>query len=522
MTVCQILTCVLLQLEEFYRVNRPNILHLFSDQQRADSIQALGAYSFLQTPHLDRLCAEGTAFRSAYTPAAECVPSRACMITGMYADKTRCGCNLDSMPPAAAPTLMSLLHDSGYYTHGVGKCHFTPDPWALRGFSSRDTLEEIAQDPDGDDYLRWLKRQGFDHVLEPHGIRGEMYYTPQPSQLPAELHPTQWVGDRSISFIEREKDGDRPWYLYAGFVHPHPPFAPPNPWHKLYRGPEMPPPVIPEKTDELLCYINHFQNRFKFRDQGLDAHLIGCIRAYYFACVSFIDFQVGRVLAALEATGQLENTLIVFSSDHGELLGDFGCFGKRSFHEASQKIPLIVRQPSRFEAGATCDEPASLVDLLPTFLAAAGLETPAEADGMDLAALARGEERGMPIHFHYARGEDAIIGAIDEGWKYIWSAPDARAFLFDRNEPTEQASGLCDGRSAEAAERLSAQVRNRAALYSFSSDNLDSDGEWLRRKPKEMSLDPMVGLLYQDVPCSKPQLPTPYILDYPKKNILGL
>lgn len=504
-------------------MSRPNILHLFSDQQRVDSIRALGGPGFLQTPHLDRLCREGTAFSSAYTPVAECVPARACMITGMYADKTGCGSNLDSMPPAETPTLMSHLRDAGYRTHGVGKCHFTPDPWALRGFQTRDTMEEIAHDPEGDNYLRWLRGQGFDHVLEPHGIRGEMYYTPQPSQLPAELHPTQWVGDRCVDFVGAQADGGQPWYLYAGFVHPHPPFAPPNPWHKLYRAPEMPLPHLPENREELMCFINHFQNRYKYRDRGLDLNLIRCIRAYYYACVSFLDHQIGRILAALEASGQLENTLIVFSADHGELLGDFGCFGKRSFHDASQRVPLIVRQAGRFEAGAECAAPASLVDLLPTFLTAAGATVPGEADGMDLAALASGESRGEPVYFHYSRGEDAMLGVIEDDWKYAWSAPDARGYLFDRHERPEALNRVDEaGEAAEAHARLDVALRSRAARYPFASENLDSDGAWVRRAPKQMPEDPDAGLLYQDPPCAHPQLPVPFKLDYPRENVLGL
>jgi len=504
-------------------MERPNIVHLFADQLRVDAIRALSELDFLQTPHLDRLCREGTVFTSAYTPVAECVPARACMITGMYADKTGCGSNLDDMPPESTPTLMSRLRDLGYRTHGVGKCHFTPDPWAMRGFETRDTMEEIAYDPGGDDYLQWLKGKGFDHVLEPHGIRGEMYYTPQPSQLPAELHPTQWVGDRCVEFIDREVKNERPWYLYAGIIHPHPPFAPPNPWHKLYRAPEMPLPYLPENRDELMCFINRFQNRYKYRDRGLDLQLIRCIRAYYYACVSFIDYQVGRILDALESAGQLDHTLIVYSSDHGELLGDFGCFGKRSFHDASQRVPLIVRQPGRFEAGARCASPASLVDLLPTFLSAAGDRAPSDADGKDLAALAAGEARGEPVYFHYGRGEDALLGAVDENWKYAWSAPDTRGYLFASSERSERSNRINEpGLAAEASARLDETVRRRAARYPFSSANLSADGAWLRRRPKRMPEDPDAFLLYQDPPYAKPTVPEPFELDYPRENVLGL
>ena len=383
-------------------MQRPNILHLFVDQQRFDTIAALGS-SWVRTPNLDRLCREGTAFTRAYTPSAECVPARCSMITGMYADKTGCGSNADRMVPEDHPTLMSLLGEGGYRTHGVGKCHFTPDFWAMRGFQSRDTSEEIAEVPEGDDYLKFVEGKGFRHVLEPHGVRGEMYYVPQPSQLPAEVHHSQWVADRCRAFVGRQQRARVPWYLYAGFIHPHPPFTPPNPWHKLYRAPDMPLPYLPENVDELTCFINQFQNRYKYRDRGLDLNLIRCMRAYYAACISFVDHQVGRVLDKLESTGELDNTLIVFTADHGELLGDFGCFGKRSFHEVSQRVPLIVRQPGRFKKGGRCEVPASLVDLLPTFLAAAGQPVPPECDGVDFGALAR--ERATARRFIFTTRE---------------------------------------------------------------------------------------------------------------------
>lgn len=222
----------------------PNILHICTDQQRTDTIGALGGW--VQTPHLDRLVHEGTSFTRAYTPAPECVPARCSMITGLYADRTGCAFNGDPMPnDEEAPTLMRLLSEGGYRTHGVGKCHFTPDPQAMKGFQSRSSSEEIVNDPCQDSYRRFLAENGFGHVMEPLGVRSEMYYIPQPSPIPAHLHHSQWVADECIGFIDKESS-EAPWYLYAGFIQPHPPFSPPSPWHKLYRWPDVPPPYLPD------------------------------------------------------------------------------------------------------------------------------------------------------------------------------------------------------------------------------------------------------------------------------------
>ena len=135
--------------------------------------------------------------------------------------------------------------------------------------------------------------------------------------------------------------------------------APPAPWYKLYRGPLMPPPNVPADVDSLLTHINRVQNRFKFRDQGIDRHAVRSLKAFYYAAISFIDHQIGRITQALEQADLLDDTLIVFHSDHGELLGDYDSFGPRSFHDAASRVPLIVRYPSRFARGLRCERVAS-------------------------------------------------------------------------------------------------------------------------------------------------------------------
>jgi arylsulfatase A-like enzyme len=480
-------------------MRQPNILFLFTDQQRFNSIQALGT-PWMKTPNLDRLCREGTAFTSAYTPAAECVPARCCLITGNYVHHHGCASNAESMPPEDTPTFMSRLADAGYRTHGVGKCHFTPNSAAMRGFQTRDISEEIPKVGEKDDYADFVKEKGYGHVVEPIGIRGEMYYIPQPSQVPEEVHHSHWVADRCIDFIQGQKEKDQPWMLYGGFIHPHPPFAPPNPWHKMYRAPDMPLPYLPEDDGSLTCFINRFQNRYKYRDRGLDLNLVRCIRAYYAACISFMDYQVGRILNQLEAQGELDNTLIVFSSDHGELLGDFGCFGKRSFHDATSRIPLIARWPDHFPAGKKCQHPASLVDIAPTFLAAAGLDEKQEdtLEGVDLSTLANDTCDREAVFFQYHRGENAGVGVVTEDFKYAWSAPDQRAYLFSRDE-TPEAHNL-----AGASEHKQNEVKLKAILVehlragNFADELLSDTGAFVSAPIRKMPEDPDEGLLFQD------------------------
>ncbi len=481
--------------------SRPNILLIFTDQQRADTIGALNPV--IRTPVADRLCAEGALFTHAYTPAPVCVPARCSLIFGQYAIKTGCLENNYPMPEATRerPTFMSALAGAGYQAHGVGKMHFTPDPHALRGFESRDRSEEMAG-PADDDYAAWLKTNGFDYVQDTNGVRGEMYYIPQPAQLPAWAHNSHWVADRSVDFLRR-RDRSRPFLLMASFIDPHPPFAPPVPWNKLYRGPSMPLPKRPPDMRNLWTHINRIQNRYKYRDAGIDDRLLQTMKAYYYATISFIDYNVGRIAQELEQSGELDHTLIVWTSDHGEFLGDYDCFGKRSFLKSAANVPLIARYPQRFAAGLRVDAPVSLVDVMPTLLAAAGVDARAmDLDGKDLAELATQPDLRKMVFGHYQSGapgstNQASYMALARHWKYIYSASENREFLFDlRVDPDE---------TRNRAETLGYQDQTlamRSALVAHLREQgytqpLDGDA-WRAFPPPEFPSDPDAGLLFQD------------------------
>lgn len=444
---------------------RPNILLIFTDMQRADTIHALGNAT-IRTPNLDRLVREGTAFSSCYSPSPVCVPARCCMHYGLYPQNTGVFDN-HNMPPDNGHSIPGLLSRDGYVTAAVGKCHFTPDKAALRGFGSRQMQEECCSDPATDDYCRWLQENGgnFD---EPHGTRGEMYYIPQISLHDVEHHPSQWVGDRSIEFIDVNSGKEQPWMLFSSFIHPHPPFAPPKPWHKLYRSPLMPLPQVPPDSEALYTWVNRHQNRYKYRDQGIDNQLLRNMKAYYYATISFVDFQVGRILAALEAKGELDNTMVVFTSDHGEYLGDFNCFGKRGMHDASSRVPLIVRAPQRFAAGKVCPRPVSLVDLMPTIAAAAGCHTDGvEMDGVNLSLIASGKSSREYVFSQFAHAGRAIYMAVGSDWKYVYSAGDNREFLFDRRTDTGDTRNLAG---------LSLVDKEKAAIKKVMLEYLHSVG----------------------------------------------
>ena len=482
-------------------MTKPNILLIFTDMQRADTIHALGN-STIKTPNLDRLVHEGTAFTNAFSPSPVCIPARCCMHHGIYPQKTGLFSN-GTMPDDNGNSLPAILGRKGYKTAAIGKCHFTPDHSAMRGFGSRLIQEECSSDPKTDDYCAWLKDNGYDYD-EPQGTRGEMYYIPQISLHKEEDHPSNWIGDRSVEFIEKNKNAEQPWFLFSSFIHPHPPFAPPKPWHKLYRARDMPLPFVPDNSHDLHTWINRSQNRYKYRDRGIDYQLMRNIKAYYYATISFVDYQIGRIFDALEQSGELDNTMIIFSSDHGEYLGDYNCFGKRSMHDASSRIPLIIRCPEKFKADTICDTPASLVDMLPTIANFADCDlSNIELDGVDLAEIANGNCERKYVYSQFNFGEKGIYMIVSREWKYFYSTGEETEYLFDRlNDPRE-----ADNKAEDTACQLLKKEIKQALLEYLQSvgaeDAVESSSDALdwKKYPKidESHLDdPDANLLFQD------------------------
>jgi len=473
-----------------YTKKQPNILLLFTDQQRFDTIAALGN-PIIKTPVMDRLVNEGTAFTRAYTPSPVCISGRCCMVTGQPAHITRC---TDNVPmPQNLTSFMEHLRAAGYQTHGTGKMHFSPDHLRMWGFESRDIAEEVKHD--GNDYVAYLQENGYGHITEEGGLRSEYYYIPQPSQLPPKFHQSTWVADRSIDFL-KTRDTSRPFFLWSSWIKPHPPFESPMPWSRLYRPEESGYPYTPENSNDLLCIWNRIQNRYKWRDNGFDGNLMRTMRAAYMACVSFVDYNIGRVLN--ELGDELDNTLVILTSDHGELLGDYGSVGKRTMLNPSVRVPMLVRYPKNFKAGAQCDTPVSLLDIWPTFLAAAGIET--DAYGSNLAGIAAGEEKTRSVISQFQRRQVGLYMLATRDLKYVYSAYDRKEWLYDISGPAMSLEEREVGSDPGYAEQLkSMRDRLLGLLESDGADDAVENGQWKEYpRPFLHFEDPDYGLLYQD------------------------
>ena len=395
-----------------------HVLIFFTDQQRWDTIGALGN-PCIQTPNLDALVRDSVTFNRCTTPSPVCVPARLSMYSGQYPART--GCNNNNAESAySGRGFYSRLTESGYQSRCVGKMHHLMDPYGSMGFEQRWTQEELA-DP-RDDYTKFIQ-ENYPWVIDYNGMRSEMYYVPQISQLPAKDHPTAWIGDKSVEFIN-SCDPEKPMLLVSSFIHPHPPYCPPAPWHKLYR--EDPPAPFETAPEELAKFWDMIGDRCGCERLQMSRQDILRSKNFYYACVSFMDYQVGRIIQALKDKGMYEDTLILFTSDHGDMMGDYNAIGKRAMVDASSRVPFIVHYPGK-EHEERYDA-CSLVDVAPTVLSYAGIPyEKSEFDGMDLFG---GEERKY-VYSQHGCGDNGTYMITDGKTKLVYIKSAERYHYFD-------------------------------------------------------------------------------------------
>lgn len=396
---------------------KPNILILFTDQQRRDTIHELGNERII-TPALDEIAREAVVFDNCFTPAPVCVPARFSMYSGLYPGHTGC-CNNNGANVYEGSGFYDAITKSGYESCCVGKMHHVVDSYGLMGFSERHTQEELSYEQD--DYTNFIRNSPYKNVFDYNGQRSEMYYIPQISQLPIEAHPTQWVGDRSVEFIEKA-EGDKPLFLMASFIHPHPPFAPPAPWNKMYRT-ESEDPYMPADRAEFEPFMS---DRFTKEKIGISRQDLTLLRNYYYSCISFVDYQISRIIKALKDKGLYDNTVIMFSTDHGEMLGDFGTMGKRSMLDGAAHIPFMLRVPG-IKAGHR-DDVCSLVDVAPTLMKLAGADF--DKDGIDGVDLFGGETH-TEVYSQYSTGKKGAYMVATDRDKLVYHGGTGRYFYFD-------------------------------------------------------------------------------------------
>lgn len=422
------------------RREHPNLLMIMADQWRGDCLGCDG-HPVVKTPNLDRLAREGARFTHAYSSTPTCTPARAGLLTGLSPwNHGMLGYGRVSRQyPLTKP---QALRDAGYYTLSIGKNHFTPQR-NLHGYH-RVILDESgrAESPDFlSDYRAWFHSQAPSLNPDETGI-GWNDYRAKPYVLPEHLHPTVWTADVATNFLKTYKRPE-PFYLKVSFARPHSPYDPPPRFHRMYEEAAIPKAAVGNWAER-----NRERNNKSFEawrgDLG-EAQARGS-RAGYYGAVSHIDEQIGRILDMLERQGQLERTLILFFSDHGDMTGDHHLWRKSYAYEPSARVPMLMRWPEGLisaRRGQVREEPVELRDILPTLLDAAGGSTQRPLDGQSLlrcvAKNGSGWRESIDLEHDVCYDRSNHWSALTDGrWKYIFHARDGEEQLFDlRKDPAE-------------------------------------------------------------------------------------
>ena len=387
----------------------PNILWYCTDQQRFDTIRVLGNET-IQTPNLDKMVENGVAFKRTYCQSPICTPSRASFLTGRYPHTTHVHRNGNRHFPSSEIPVTKLFSDQGYKCGLIGKLHLAgaaagQEPRTDDGYD----IFEYSHHPMGPEdlvnnaYHRWLVEE---KGCNPNEVCGHIDGTGVGGVL-EDLHQTTWATDSAIKFIDQNTDA--PWLLSVNIFDPHPPFDPPQKYLDRYPPDKMEPPVFqPSDIERQKEFANVSAQATVAIDptktQQEEADRVASptappksfngkeIKSAYYAMIELIDAQFGRLIDHLEQTGQLENTLIVFQSDHGEMLGDHGLLYKGCrFFEGLVRVPLIFMWRGKFVENVHSDALVELVDVAPTLLDAAGFEVPNFVQGKSLLGILTGK-----------------------------------------------------------------------------------------------------------------------------------
>ncbi|MBC5687734.1 sulfatase-like hydrolase/transferase [Mediterraneibacter sp. NSJ-55] len=422
-------------------MQRSNILLITTDQQRYDTIHAMG-YDYMVTPNLDRLAAEGCCYPNAYSNNPVCMAARHNIITGLPARYHGFDDNYfeddPKVIPHELPTFPQLLSDSGYATIAVGKMHFQPCR-RHNGFTHMELMEEIPRHLQDDEYAQYLKENGFGDIQSIHGVRHLLYMLPQQSLVDEEHHGSAWVAQRSIHHI-KENAGKRPFFIWSSFIAPHPPFDVPEEWADLYTEKAL--PELKKSKTPVSDLVN--ANR-PVADYPNEKYLRRA-REAYFASISFVDYNVGKIIEELKKSGEYENTLIIFTSDHGELMGDYESYQKFLPYDSSARIPFIMRYPKKIKPGSIDERLVSLDDILPTVLDVAGVTypNPEILPGESVFEIDGNTDRGY-LYIEHGHGSKRWVCLREKQYKYTYYYGGGKEELFDmKNDPDETTNLLYD------------------------------------------------------------------------------
>lgn len=432
--------------------DKPNVILIMTDQMRGDCL-GIGGHPDVKTPWLDTIAAGGVRFENAYTACPSCIAARAELHTGMSQEHTGRVGYQDGVAWNYEHTLAGEMAKAGYYTQCVGKMHVHPLR-SLMGYHNielHDGYLHYYRKPDrpvyedqrlADDYFYWLKENlGVSADVTDTGLDCNAWIA-RPWNYDEKLHPTRWVTDRSLDFLRR-RDRNRPFFLTVSYVRPHPPFDAPQAFFDMYKDKSLSEVPVGDWAD-MESY--HTEGRVTMsKTSPADSELLRQARIGYYACITQLDYEIGRLYMALVEEGLLENTLLLFTSDHGEMLGDHHFCRKSLPYEGSAHIPMLVMGPERlvpYKPGTVSQRLVELRDVMPTILEAVGAPVPDTVDGLSVLAEDEGRQLLHGEHTYDKLSNHYIVTGTD---KYIWFSQTGREQYFDLSrDPQELHDGIRD------------------------------------------------------------------------------
>ena len=421
----------------------PNVLLLMTDQQRWDAMGCSG--DWVETPNLDRIASEGVRFTNCVTTSPVCIPTRLSLATGLYPHNIGVWNNMNHTMPAETPTWMQAMRDAGYRTSLFGKTHLHPHNGDLRereGLMNAyglDDVNEIGGPRASANVLShmtaaWEEKGLWDAYRADYRERfSTKPYLVRPSTLGLENYADVYVGQQAKQYLQNY-DRQEPWCCWVSFGGPHEPWDTPEPYASMYDPEAMPEAVPRSSTGERPR--GHLDRLMERINPAFEPGEIGRLRADYAGNVTLIDAQIGEILDAIAARGELENTVIVHTSDHGEMNGDYGLIYKSNFLNGAVRIPLLVRTPDSTNAGSVCESPVEWIDIGPTLVEMTGGELAHRQFGKSLCPVLTNSEA---THRDFAISEiQGEIMLLNQEWKAALNTDGEVYLLFDvQNDPNE-------------------------------------------------------------------------------------
>lgn len=440
---------------------RPNVLYIFSDMQRANSLGCYGDEN-VHSPALDAFAKQGARFDAAISNTPVCCPHRACLMTGLYGHHSGVVSNGVNFTRKARG-IAEQFRDAGYVTGYEGKWHI-PD-----GYGTEDTMP--LGFPRGETGFKGQDKR----ASRPHYLRTKVRDASTGQMVEKEVYaPTLW-SDSAIRFIEEKSKGEKPWMFYLSWIPPHSPYkAPPE-------------------------FTSHYQGKLKLAPnvpQGLSTEYARKVLPDYYGMVESLDVEFKRIMDALDRAGVAKDTIVCYSSDHGDMLGCHGYTAKRWPHEESARVPFLMRYPRAIRPGQVISDPFSSVDIYPTLAGLAGLTAPGGIDGLDYSGLVTGKARKAPRDHAYLEMMYAYVPW--PGWRALRTHEYTYArtvkgpwLLFHNAKDPYQLKNLVDDPSSrsllqEMDRRLTAEMKETGDSWEYTATTGDLKS-WVPGGPKQRS-----------------------------------